>query len=149
MAGRWTLPLSAYDGGMTTIGERLRVARGRRGYTQPEAADAIGCAPRTYAAWERDEAVPQSHWITKIEKALGEVTGEAPGVDLAEQSRIAATLDAQVLIAEVGRRFALIPSTPTSATAGADWVVNRPAHLRKRRRTDEHPDVTEGNHGRA
>lgn len=151
-AGRGTLPFSAYDVGMTTptMGEKLRAARGRRGYTQEQAADAIGCSQRTYAAWERDEAIPQSHWMAKIEAALGEIPTDTavPPPDLAEQARVAAGLDAQVLIAEVGRRFALIPPasppvTGRSGSVGEDWTINR-RHLRKPSRTDR-PDATESN----
>ena len=67
------LPFSAYTRGVTWTGQRLRDARARAGFTsQKEAAKRIGVSERAYAAWERDEAKPQAHWIPKIEAVLGD-----------------------------------------------------------------------------
>lgn len=64
---------------MTWTGQRLRDARARAGITsQKDAADRIGVSVRAYAAWERDEAKPQTHWLPHIEAVLGDHTHTDP-----------------------------------------------------------------------
>lgn len=67
---------------MQGFGDRLRMARERRGVTQLELAHAVGTTPGSVSRWERDDGRPQALQLARIAGHLGEsldhlVLGEA------------------------------------------------------------------------
>lgn len=77
-SGAGTLLLSAYTDRVPWTGSKIRDARAHKGWTQRELANQLGASVRSVAAWERDEASPQTHWIGKLDATLGTTTVDEP-----------------------------------------------------------------------
>jgi transcriptional regulator with XRE-family HTH domain len=54
-----------------TVGERLRKARQRIGKRQVDIADEVGRTQPTVAAWESDDALPETAIVRAVAKAYG------------------------------------------------------------------------------
>ena len=129
-AGAGTLLFSAYHRPVTWTGERLRDARGRRGWTQQELADRIGAAKRSVTSWEAGDATPMAAYATKLDTLFADeltsedVTDSQP-LTYAEQEDVVRQLDDLVLVAEVTRRMAArrVPDgqTPSAVPERFKW----------------------------
>jgi transcriptional regulator with XRE-family HTH domain len=105
-----TLPFSAYTRRVSWTGRRLRDARARRGWTQARAAEELGAGQRTWAAWERDEAKPQAHWIAKLDDLFNETSDAAEQAPIDPHTIEQALRHATVLelLAELAGRYAAL-----------------------------------------
>lgn len=149
-----TLPFSAYTGRVTWNGQRLRKARARAGITsQTEAAARIGVSVRAYAAWERDEAKPQAHWLPKLEEVLGDHAHTAPTERL-DQDTIERALDQASfldVLAALARKHARVAQTggdvPDLPPGRFAWHTADAPSARQARETSGHtgqPDEAPG-----
>ena len=54
-----------------TIGQRIKEVREKKGLTQKELAESLGCAQTTVAGWEgKEQRLPSKHFLIKLTKAL-------------------------------------------------------------------------------
>ena len=54
-----------------TIGQRICEVREKKGFTQKELAERLGCAQTTVAGWEgRSQRLPSKHFLVKLTKVL-------------------------------------------------------------------------------
>lgn len=112
---RSTLPFSAYTRRVTWTGQRLRDARAQAGITsQQEAAARIGVSVRAYAAWERDEAKPQAHWIPKLDALFADTPHPADRLDQATIERALDEASFLDLLAAVARKHARLAKQDTN-----------------------------------
>lgn len=98
---------------MTWTGQNLRQARARRGWTQKDLAEHLGASLRSVAAWERDEAHPQAHWLVKLDELLGDNDGPttAPAAAAGLTADPGASLKQATvmeLLAELAARYATL-----------------------------------------
>lgn len=146
-----TLLFSAYTHRVSWTGERIREARGRRGWTQAALAAQLGAGVRTVASWERDEAKPQAQWIVRLNDVLG---GDEPTDDTTSAALDAHIITAALqqadflqLLAEMARRYAqathgAAADTQPAAPAGRYKIFTADAP------TPEHPAAPEQGSGR-
>jgi transcriptional regulator with XRE-family HTH domain len=110
---------------VTWTGQRLRDARARRGWTQAELAERLGAAPRSVASWEREEARPQAHWVTKLDRLFAdEPLDPAQRLDQATIERAldeASFLDLLAALARKHARIAKPEDTPDLPPGRYTW----------------------------
>lgn len=108
-AGAGTLLFSAYTGRVQWTGNTLKSARAKRGWTQAQAADEVGAGLRTWAAWERNEAKPQAHWVERLNEVFPtetpDSTNDDAALDTGKDPRLS-DADFIELLEEIARRYA-------------------------------------------
>jgi transcriptional regulator with XRE-family HTH domain len=63
-----------HTGSVTSIGDRIRSARERRGWSQPAVAREVGCSVATYKRYEKiPETTPPEGW--RYLRAIGDLLG--------------------------------------------------------------------------
>lgn len=122
------------------LGQQIRRARERRGWTQQRLALEIGVGARTIGGWERGESVPMNR-MGKLEEVLGigqrmEPNGAEPAADLAAVDLSQLSMDvaeacADALLIAVGQALVcrgVMPTVPLvrgAALAAMDEVLQR------------------------
>ena len=141
-----TLPFPAYNRRVTWTGQKLRQARARRSWTQKDLAEQLGASLRSVAAWERDEAHPQAHWLVRLDELLGDSDGQVAAPATAPASVPAAESDTSLkqatvmeILAELASRFAQAEARATKPSGDPGQPFER-VHWR----TSDAPSAARG-----
>jgi transcriptional regulator with XRE-family HTH domain len=73
---------------MSSIGERIRLLRLEKGWTQEVLADLLGVSRLAVARWETGERKPRKKYLDKLAEVLGVSKEELLGVEKQEESKL-------------------------------------------------------------
>lgn len=111
--------LCVYPARVTWTPDKIRNLRDSQGWTQDELADALGASRRAVQDWEAGKPIGKSNVraLTRLESQLA--SAETRLLTAEEAAR---QIPSGVLLAEVTRRFAQIPSEEGSGHPGQRMV---------------------------
>lgn len=141
--------------GRVNLGESIRRARERRGWTQNQLAEQLGVAVMTIRNWEADRHSPKNS-LARIEEVLGtplrdQVDDQTQSVSKASDAQLVGELltrlaDRNDTIATLQRQLAdhqaSTNRTPAAAELGDQWAARRRLRPAPDPTPDPHPDPT-------